>query len=175
MPSTSPAISSVTTPLLCFDSYIPLIFSSVQSTPADKHSPRPSSIHQFELPLLYLFMCPLFLTSYTFPNPLHSGVCPNYSVEMTFSKSDCSRYYCVVLGIISIVQSGVWFFETRWTVACQAPWSMGFCRQEYWRGLPFPSPEELPNSGIKHGSPAWQMDSLPLNHLETTSLGTVTV
>ena len=40
-------------------------------------------------------------------------------------------------------------FETSWTVACQTPLSMGFSRQEYWRGLPFPSPWDLPNSGIE--------------------------
>ena len=41
-----------------------------------------------------------------------------------------------------------------WTVAHQAPLSMGFPRQEYWSGLPFPSPEDLPDSGIKSRSPA---------------------
>ena len=49
-----------------------------------------------------------------------------------------------------------------WTVACQALLSMGFPRQEYWSGLPFPSPEELSDSGIKTESPALQADSLPL-------------
>ena len=43
---------------------------------------------------------------------------------------------------------------TPWTVAYRAPPSMGFSRQEYWSGLPFPSPGELPNPGIKPGSPA---------------------
>ena len=50
---------------------------------------------------------------------------------------------------------------TPWTVACQAPPSMGFSRQEYWSGLPFPSPGDLPNPGIKPRSPALQADSLP--------------
>ena len=50
---------------------------------------------------------------------------------------------------------------TSWTVACQAPLSMGFSRQEYWSGLPFPSPGDLPSPGIKPGSPALQADSLP--------------
>ena len=45
--------------------------------------------------------------------------------------------------------SHVWFFVTPWTVACQAPQSMGFPRQEYWSGLPFPSPGDLPDPGIK--------------------------
>ena len=50
---------------------------------------------------------------------------------------------------------------TPWTVACQAPLSMGFSRQEYWTELPFPSPEDLPDPGIKPASPALQVDSLP--------------
>ena len=52
-------------------------------------------------------------------------------------------------------------FMTPWTVAYQAPLSMGFSRQEHWRGLPFPSPGDLPDPGIKPGSPALQADSLP--------------
>ena len=47
-------------------------------------------------------------------------------------------------------------------IACQAPLSRGFSRQEYWSGLPFPSPEALP--GIERASPAWQTDSLSLGH-----------
>ena len=48
-----------------------------------------------------------------------------------------------------------------WTVACQAPLSMGFSRQEYWSGLPFPSPGDLPDPGIEPRSPALQADDLP--------------
>ena len=47
-----------------------------------------------------------------------------------------------------------------YTVACQAPPSMGFSSQEYWGGLPFPSPGDLPYSGIKLTSPSLQADSL---------------
>ena len=50
---------------------------------------------------------------------------------------------------------------TPQTVACQAPLSVGFSRQEYWSGLPFPSPGDLPDPGIKPRSPALQADSLP--------------
>ena len=50
---------------------------------------------------------------------------------------------------------------TPWTVACQAPLSMGFSRQEYWSGLPFLSPGDLPDPGIELGSPALQADDLP--------------
>ena len=49
---------------------------------------------------------------------------------------------------------------TPWTVAHQAPLSKGLSRQEYWSGLPFPSPGDLPNPGIKPKSPALQADSL---------------
>ena len=54
---------------------------------------------------------------------------------------------------------------TSWTVACQAPVSMGFSRQEYWSGLPCPSLGDLPDPGNKPLSvisPAWQMDSVLL-------------
>ena len=48
-----------------------------------------------------------------------------------------------------------------WNIACQAPLSMGFSRQEHWSGLPFPSRRYLPYPGIKPGSPALQADDLP--------------
>ena len=57
--------------------------------------------------------------------------------------------------------SRVLLFATSQTVAYQAPPSMGFSRQEYWSGLPFPSPADLPNPGIEPGSPALQTDALP--------------
>ena len=55
---------------------------------------------------------------------------------------------------------------TPWTVARQAPLSMGFSGEEHWSGLPFPSPQALPGPGIKPRSPASQADSFPteLNH-----------
>ena len=56
--------------------------------------------------------------------------------------------------------SRVRLFATPWTVARQAPLSMGFSRQEYWSGLPFPSPEDLPNPEIESRSPALQADAL---------------
>ena len=69
--------------------------------------------------------------------------------------------------------SVVRLFETPWTVAHQTPLSMGFSRQEHWSGLPFPSPGDLPNPGIKPRSLALQADSLlseppgKLYHLNT--------
>ena len=56
--------------------------------------------------------------------------------------------------------SRVRLFATLWTVGHQAPLSMGFPRQEYWSGLPSPSPGDLPNPGIKPRSPALQADAL---------------
>ena len=56
--------------------------------------------------------------------------------------------------------SRVGLFVTPWTVARQAPPSKGFSRQEFWSGLPFPSPGDLPDPGIKRRSPASQADSL---------------
>ena len=58
----------------------------------------------------------------------------------------------------------VQLFTTPWTLARQAPLSMGFSRQEYWSGLPFPAPGDLPYLGIKPASPALQADSLLLSH-----------
>ena len=84
---------------------------------------------------------------------------------------------CVVCVLCAQLVSCVWLFVTPWTVAHQAPLSMAFSRQEYWSGLPFPSPGDLPEPGIKPESPelaggfiacvrAWmQVDSLPLLHL----------
>ena len=66
----------------------------------------------------------------------------------------CWKWKCYSL-------SRVQLFVTPWTVARQAPLSMGFSRQEYWRGLPFLSPGDPPDPGIEPGSPALQADSLP--------------
>ena len=61
---------------------------------------------------------------------------------------------------------------TPWSVAYQAPLSMGFSRQGYWSGLPFPSPGDLPNPEIEPGSPALQADTLPsMSHYEGAFLG----
>ena len=57
--------------------------------------------------------------------------------------------------------SHVWPLATPWTAAYQAPPSMGFSRQEYWSWVPLPSPEDLPDPGIKPRSPVLQADSLP--------------
>ena len=67
---------------------------------------------------------------------------------------------CVCARVLSCF-SHVRLCVTLWTVACQAPLSMGVSRQEHWSGLPFPSPGDLPDPGIEHRSPALQAGSLP--------------
>ena len=72
-------------------------------------------------------------------------------------------FYPLLVSVTFVCQSlsRVQLFATPWTVAREAPLSMGFSRQEYWSGLPFPSPGDVPNPGIEPGSPALQADSLP--------------
>ena len=60
----------------------------------------------------------------------------------------------------SLVAKSCPTFATPWTVARQAPLSMGFSRPEYWSGSPFPSSEDLPDPGIEPGSPTLQADDL---------------
>ena len=71
-----------------------------------------------------------------------------------FSSSECG-------GGGGLVAKSCLTLATPWAVAHQAPLSMGFSRQEYWSGLPFPSPGDLPDPGIQPRSPALQADSLP--------------
>ena len=70
---------------------------------------------------------------------------------------------CVCVCVFSHF-SGVQLFVTLWTVANQAPLSIGFSWQEYWSGLSFLPPGDLPEPGIRPVSPALQADSLPLSH-----------
>ena len=65
-------------------------------------------------------------------------------IESLYDPASPSGYVCMLSGF-----SRVQIFATPWTVARQAPLSMGFSRQEYWSGLPFASPGELPNPGIE--------------------------
>ena len=60
-----------------------------------------------------------------------------------------SDYGIITLLVLMHGLSCVSFLATPWTVACQAPLSMRFSREEYWRGLPFPTSGDLPNSGIE--------------------------
>ena len=63
--------------------------------------------------------------------------------------------------VIKVKVSYVQLFVNPQTIACQAPLSMGFPRPEYWSGLPFASPGDLPNPGMEPRSPTVQADSFP--------------
>ena len=87
--------------------------------------------------------------------------------EVSSTRGCQGRLHLCVYAVLSCIQ----LFETPWTVAHQAPLSMGFPRQEYWSGLPFPSPGDLPNPAIEPRSPALQTDSLLLSHQRFPTLG----
>ena len=72
----------------------------------------------------------------------------------------------VCVCVCALVVSCARLFETSWTVACQAPLSVGFSRQEYWRGLPFPSPGDLSDPEIEPVSPVLQTNLYYLSHQE---------
>ena len=73
------------------------------------------------------------------------------------------RLFCMLI-IFTCVLSHVRFFAILWTVAHQATLFIEFFRQEYWDGLPFPSPGNLPDPGIEPVSLTLEADSLPLSH-----------
>ena len=97
----------------------------------------------------------------TFCNPMDSSVSGILKaiilewVAISFSSAMKAKVKVKVKSL-----SCVRLFATPWTIAHQAPPSMGFSRQEYWSGLPFPSPGDLPDPGIEPGSPALQADPL---------------
>ena len=103
---------------------------------------------------------PGFSRSYCF-QPVHH-LCPSTnSVLVTLGKAGLALCACVCFRHVQLP-------ATPWTVALQAPLSIGFSRQEYWSGLPVPSPEDLPDSGIESGSRALHVDSLASEPLGKT-------
>ena len=87
-------------------------------------------------------------------------------IDITYPPIWCTKkysplYYICPKPIEVKLLSHVRIFATPWTVVYQAPPSMGFSRQGYWSGLPFPSPEDLPDPGMKPRSPALQAETLP--------------
>ena len=82
------------------------------------------------------------------------------------------RHSCYVVVYRSVVSDS---FAIPWTVACLTPLFMEFSREEYWSGLPFPSPGDLPNPGVELRSPTLQVDALqtelpgnPLHNIHVT-------
>ena len=97
---------------------------------------------------------------------------PNLHVSLPSLRTDSSsQLYSVYVQACSVAQSCPTLCDPM-TVTRQAPLSMEFSRQKYWSGLLFPSPEDLPDPGIKPTSPALQADSLPLSHLGSPSVST---
>ena len=95
-----------------------------------------------------MHLCMCIYCIYIIHRPLYLHIC---------------MYQSVVVAVYLL--SHVRFFATPWTVAHQISLSMGFPRQEYCSGLPFPFPADFSEPGIKPAYPAWQADSLPLSHL----------
>ena len=83
----------------------------------------------------------------------------SFHVLLIHRYVDFSCCCCLVASVVSDR-----LCATLWTVACQAPLSMGFSRQGCWSGLPCPPPGDLPDPGIEPQSPVLQADSLPLSH-----------
>ena len=83
----------------------------------------------------------------------------SYTFQVLEKSQDLgTKYKCLSERVKSL--SRVRLFATPWTVAYQAPPSMGVSREEYWSGLPFPSPGDLPDPGMEPRSPALQADAL---------------
>ena len=88
---------------------------------------------------------------------------------ISYSEACClAAYVCTFNHFLPVKErkklkslSHVWLFATPWTVAHRAPLSMGFSRQDYWSGLTFPSPGDLPNPEVKTRSPTLQTGALP--------------
>ena len=122
------------------------------------------SFHPFHSVALFQFFCVCDLLEI-------KGIYPSYTHTHTHTHTTSVETKLYLVSYITLLVEGkerrkcqslscVRLFETPWTVAHQASLSMGFPRQEYRSGLPFPSPH-LPNPGIKPGSPALQVTSLP--------------
>ena len=99
------------------------------------------------------FSCLQSFPASVFSNELTPHI--RWPKSWSFSISPSNEYMCPQL------LSRVRLFVTSCTIACQAPLSMGFSRQEYWSGLPCPLLGDLSNTGIKPRSPTMQADSLP--------------
>ena len=99
-------------------------------------------------------------TQQTMCQPARSpGKTQDQPVPHTPSHADWQILFHLFFGNYKFVLC-ISLFVIPWTAACQSPLSMGFSRQDYWSGLPFPSPGYLPNPGSKHRSPTLQADSL---------------
>ena len=102
-------------------------------------------------------VCPFFLLENSRPlspwEPLDSlSTCLGTDSLTTISRAQT----CPVVVVVGLVDKSCLTLVTPWAIACQAPLSMGFPRQEYWSGLPFASPRDHLDPGIEPRSPIWQ-------------------
>ena len=128
-----------------------------------------------------MYNCPLWFTCFKWNS--HFYICGNINnnkntiqhlLNATMFQELCYSFILSQLIFTMVVVyslSRVCLFVTPWTIALQAPLSMGFPRQEYWSSLPFPSPGDLPDPGIEPRSPALQADSLPTELTEKPHRG----
>ena len=130
-----------------------VIFSSLKICSLSSiHSCGQSTLHMLVALYVTISSFPSFFLPFFFsplPPSLPSFLSPLLPSFLPYWKWKCRSLSCVRL------------FATPWTVAHRAPLSIEFTRQEYWRGLPCPSPGDLPNPGTKPRSPSLQADSLP--------------
>ena len=153
-------------------------WSSIQSAKtrlgADCGSDHENFIAKFRLKLKKVWK-----TTRPFRYDLNQVPC-DYTVEVRnrfkgLDLTECLKNYGQ--GFLTVYRP-VRLFRSPWTVAHQAPWSVGFSRQEYWSGLPFSSPGHLPNPGIEPRSPTLQEDSLPSEpsgKLKITGMGSLSL
>ena len=121
----------------------------------------------FQLPQLssFCFKSETDSSSFQLGHPLSTIPLPARVYRIIFRfKCDEATYYLVVVVVVLVVvkvTQSCPTLATPWTVAHKVLLSTGFSRQEYWSGLPFPSPGDLPDPGIESMSPSLQADSLP--------------
>ena len=107
---------------------------------------------------MVLYMCVCFICIMLYINTcIFFKECKNTYQDV--SSSRCYVHIYIHTHAQTKSFSCVQLFATLWTLSLQAPLSMGFSRQEYWNGLPVPSPEDLPNSWIEPKSPTVQAGS----------------
>ena len=122
---------------------------------------RPSHANTAFNLLLPLFTEDFSMTKSANPTWVYklTGFCTFLFFRSSHLPAQISKsHFVVVVQSLSRVQLSA----TPWIVACQTPLSMDFPRQNYWSGLPFPSPGDLPDPGIQPTSLAWQANSLPV-------------
>ena len=117
--------------------------------------------------IYHIYMCIyIYIVSHSYIDHLQIYSILTYIIYIYSTILIYTKYMYISLIVVSSL-SHVQLFAAPWTVAHQAPLSMGFPRQEHWSGLPCPSPGHLPDPEMKPPSPARQADSSPLSHQES--------